>query len=46
MTNEKFFRNKTALVTIITACQVVLISQSIRQTIRLLIMNYKKLFEY
>lgn len=32
MTSEKFIRNKTALITLIAACLVVLISLGVRQT--------------
>ena len=42
MTNEKFFRNKTALVTLIAACLVVLISLGIRQTFGLFFMDFKE----
>ena len=42
MTNEKFFRNKTAFVTLIAACLVVLISLGIRQTFGLFFMDFKE----
>ena len=42
MVNEKFFRNKTALVTLIAACLVVLISLGVRQTFGLFFMDFKE----
>ena len=42
MSNEKFFRNKTALVTLIAACLVVLISLGVRQTFGLFFMDFKE----
>ena len=42
MANEKFFRNKTALVTLIAACLVVLISLGVRQTFGLFVMDFKE----
>ncbi len=42
MTNERFFRNKTALITLIAACLVVLISLGVRQTFGLFFMDFKK----
>ncbi len=42
MPNEKFFRNKTALVTLIAACLVVLISLGVRQTFGLFFMDFKE----
>ena len=42
MANEKFFRNKTALVTLIAACIVVLISLGVRQTFGLFFMDFKE----
>ena len=42
MTNEKFFRNKTALITLIAACLVVLISLGVRQTFGLFFMDFKE----
>ncbi len=42
MANEKFFRNKTALVTLIAACLVVLISLGVRQTFGLFFMDFKQ----
>ena len=42
MANEKFFRNKTALVTLIAACLVVLISLGVRQTFGLFFMDFKE----
>ena len=41
MVIEKFFRNKTALVTLIAACLVVLISLGVRQTFGLFFMDFK-----
>ena len=41
MTSEKFIRNKTALVTLIAACLVVLISLGVRQTFGLFFMDFK-----
>ena len=41
MTSEKFIRNKTALITLIAACLVVLISLGVRQTFGLFFMNFK-----
>ena len=42
MAKEKFFRNKTALVTLIAACLVVLISLGVRQTFGLFFMDFKE----
>ncbi len=42
MANQKFFRNKTALVTLIAACLVVLISLGVRQTFGLFFMDFKE----
>ena len=42
MVNEIFFRNKTALVTLIAACLVVLISLGVRQTFGLFFMDFKE----
>ena len=42
MANEKFFRNKTALLTLIAACLVVLISLGVRQTFGLFFMDFKE----
>jgi MFS family permease len=42
MANEKFFRNKTALITLIAACLVVLISLGVRQTFGLFFMDFKE----
>ncbi len=42
MSTEKFIRNKTALVTLIAACLVVLISLGIRQTFGLFFMDFKE----
>ncbi len=42
MANEKFFRNKTALLTLIAACMVVLISLGVRQTFGLFFMDFKE----
>ncbi len=42
MANKKFFRNKTALVTLIAACLVVLISLGVRQTFGLFFMDFKE----
>ena len=41
MNNQKFIRNKTALITLIAACVVVLISLGIRQTFGLFFMDFK-----
>ena len=41
MSSEKFIRNKTALITLIAACLVVLISLGIRQTFGLFFMDFK-----
>ena len=41
MTTDKFIRNKTALITLIAACVVVLISLGIRQTFGLFFMDFK-----
>ncbi len=42
MANDKFFRNKTALITLIAACLVVLISLGVRQTFGLFFMDFKE----
>ena len=42
MANEKFFRNKTALITLIAACLVVLISLGVRQTFGLFFIYFKE----
>ena len=42
MANEKFFRNKTALITLIAACLVVLISLGVRQTFGLFFRDFKE----
>ena len=41
MSTEKFIRNKTALITLISACLVVLISLGVRQTFGLFFMDFK-----
>ena len=41
MTSEKFIRNKTALITLIAASLVVLISLGIRQTFGMFFMDFK-----
>ena len=41
MTNEKFIRNKTALITLIAASLVVLISLGIRQTFGMFFMDFR-----
>jgi MFS family permease len=41
MSSEKFIRNKTALITLIAACVVVLISLGVRQTFGLFFMDFK-----
>jgi MFS family permease len=41
MTSEKFFQSKTAIVTLIAACGVVLVSLGIRQTFGLLFGDFK-----
>ena len=41
MSTDKFIRNKTALITLIAACVVVLISLGIRQTFGLFFMDFK-----
>ena len=42
MANDKFFRNKTALITLIAACLVVLISLGVRQTFGLFFMDFNE----
>ncbi len=42
MSTDKFIRNKTALITLIAACVVVLISLGIRQTFGLFFMDFKE----
>ena len=42
MSTEKFIKNKTALITLIAACLVVLISLGVRQTFGLFFMDFKK----
>ena len=42
MADEKFFRNKTALITLLAACLVVLISLGVRQTFGLFFMDFKE----
>ena len=42
MTSKKFIRNKTALITLIAACLVVLISLGVRQVFGLFFMDFKK----
>ncbi len=42
MTQEKFIRNNTALVTLIAACFVVLISLGVRQVFGMFFMDFKK----
>ena len=42
MANQKFFRNKTALVTLIAACLVVLVSLGVRQTFGMFFLDFKK----
>ncbi len=41
MSSEKFIKNKTALITLIAACIVVLISLGVRQTFGLFFMDFK-----
>ena len=41
MSSEKFIQNKTALITLIAACVVVLISLGVRQTFGLFFMDFK-----
>ena len=41
MSSEKFIKNKTALITLIAACAVVLISLGVRQTFGLFFMDFK-----
>jgi MFS family permease len=41
MSSEKFIKNKTALITLIAACMVVLISLGVRQTFGLFFMDFK-----
>ena len=41
MSTDKFIRNKTALITLIAACLVVLISLGVRQTFGLFFMDFK-----
>jgi|TARA_B100001540_G_scaffold315696_1_gene343599 MFS family permease len=42
MTSEKFIHNKTALITLIAACLVVLISLSVRQVFGMFFMDFNK----
>jgi MFS family permease len=42
MTSEKFFQSRTAIITLIAACGVVLISLGIRQTFGLFFSDFKK----
>jgi MFS family permease len=42
MSSERFIRNKTALITLIAACLVVLISLGVRQTFGLFFMDFKE----
>ncbi len=42
MTSEKFIKNKTALVTLIAACLVVLVSLSVRQVFGMFFMDFNK----
>ena len=42
MNSEKFIKNNTALITLIAACIVVLISLGVRQTFGLFFMDFKK----
>ena len=42
MKNQKFFRNKTAVVTLIAACLVVLVSLGVRQTFGMFFTDFKK----
>jgi len=42
MSSEKFIKNKTALITLIAACVVVLISLGVRQTFGLFFMDFEK----
>ena len=41
MTSTKFIQNKTALITLIAACLVVLISLGVRQTFGLFFSDFK-----
>jgi len=41
MSSEKFIKNKTALITLVAACVVVLISLGVRQTFGLFFMDFK-----
>jgi MFS family permease len=41
MSSEKFIKNKTALITLVAACGVVLISLGVRQTFGLFFMDFK-----
>ena len=41
MTTQNFFQSKTAMITLIAACGVVLISLGIRQTFGLLFSDFK-----
>ena len=41
MGSEKFIRNKTALVTLLAACFVVLVSLGVRQTFGLFFSDFK-----
>ena len=42
MRSEKFIKNNTALITLIAACLVVLISLGVRQTFGLFFMDFKE----
>ena len=42
MSSEKFIKNKIALITLIAACVVVLISLGVRQTFGLFFMDFKE----
>ena len=42
MTSENFFRSKAALITLVAACLVVLISLSVRQVFGMFFMDFNK----
>jgi len=46
MTTEKFFKSNTALVTLIAACGVVLISLGVRQTFGLFFNDFKEILVF
>ena len=42
MNSDKFFQSKTALITLVSACLVVLISLGVRQTFGLFFLDFNK----